>query len=182
MKKYVLNIDRLYTGATANALVLSQVDEDFPILIPSLDSLDGLSDFKAKWKSIHPDFNPDGEMTLDEVNGYIIDFNLNLQTKFKEKGHTELYMMDDTQYRKSDDKTFSSEKTYMHCINGRAKVKTGELDDDGNDIKKEVYSSQMNVLFPYKKVSTKSLYTNQLRVQSARAVDDILERARTITL
>ena len=91
-------------------------------------------------------------------------------------------MMDDTQYRKSDDKTFSSEKTYMHCINGRAKVKTGELDDDGNDIKKEVYSSQMNVLFPYKKVSTKSLYTNQLRVQSARAVDDILERARAITL
>ena len=36
MKKYVLNIDRLYTGATANALVLSQVDEDFPVLLPSM--------------------------------------------------------------------------------------------------------------------------------------------------
>lgn len=33
MRKYVLNIDRLYTGATANALVLNQVDEDLPILI-----------------------------------------------------------------------------------------------------------------------------------------------------
>jgi hypothetical protein len=97
MKKYVLNIDRLYTGATANALVLNQVDEDFPVLIPSLDKrVKGIPAFISKWRRIHPDFNPPSSTDIDAINGYIIDFNLNLQTKFKEKGHPELYMMDDT--------------------------------------------------------------------------------------
>lgn len=36
MKKYVLNIERLYTGETANALVLKQVDEELPVLLPSM--------------------------------------------------------------------------------------------------------------------------------------------------
>lgn len=36
MKKYVLNIEKLYTGQTANALVLNQVDEDFPVLLPPM--------------------------------------------------------------------------------------------------------------------------------------------------
>jgi hypothetical protein len=30
------------------------------------------------------------------LNQYIVDFNLSLQMEFKEKGHPELYMMDDT--------------------------------------------------------------------------------------
>lgn len=33
MRKYVLNIDKLYCGSTANALVLNQVDREFPVLI-----------------------------------------------------------------------------------------------------------------------------------------------------
>ena len=33
MRKYVLNIDKMYSGTTANALVLNQVDSEFPILI-----------------------------------------------------------------------------------------------------------------------------------------------------
>ena len=36
MRKYILNIDRLYTGETANALVLNQVDEELPVLLPSM--------------------------------------------------------------------------------------------------------------------------------------------------
>ena len=36
MKKYVLNIEKLFTGETANALVLNQVDEELPTLIPSI--------------------------------------------------------------------------------------------------------------------------------------------------
>lgn len=36
MRKYILNIDRLYTGETANALVLNQVDEELPTLLPSV--------------------------------------------------------------------------------------------------------------------------------------------------
>lgn len=42
MKKYVLNIERLYSGQTANALVLNQVDEDFPVLLQSVP--DGCDD------------------------------------------------------------------------------------------------------------------------------------------
>ena len=40
----------------------------------------------------------------------------------------------------------------------------------------------MNVLFPFKKVSSKSLYAAQLDVKSAGAVDDAMERSRTITM
>ena len=58
MKKYVLNIDRLYTGATANALVLSQVDEDFPTLIPPPPPSGGFTDWVKKMKEICPDFDP----------------------------------------------------------------------------------------------------------------------------
>lgn len=36
MKKYVLNIEKLFTGETANALVLNQVDEELPTLLPSV--------------------------------------------------------------------------------------------------------------------------------------------------
>jgi hypothetical protein len=36
MKKYVLNIEKLFTGETANALVLNQVDEELPTLLPSI--------------------------------------------------------------------------------------------------------------------------------------------------
>jgi hypothetical protein len=36
MKKYVLNIEKLYTGQTANALVLNQVDEELPVLLPAM--------------------------------------------------------------------------------------------------------------------------------------------------
>lgn len=50
MKKYVLNIDRMFTGQTANALVLDQVDEDFPVLIPSLNDESRMYEFKDKWE------------------------------------------------------------------------------------------------------------------------------------
>ena len=97
MKKHVLNIEKFYTGQTANALVLNQVDEDFPVLLPSVPK--GTRNWNAwiqKFKKIHPDFDPGTVTSLDQLNEYVIDFNLNLQTRFKEKGHSELYMMDDT--------------------------------------------------------------------------------------
>lgn len=40
----------------------------------------------------------------------------------------------------------------------------------------------MNVLFPFRKMSSKSIYASQLKVRSASEVDDALERARGITL
>lgn len=58
MKKYVLNIDRLYTGMTANALVLSQVDEDFPNLIPSPPSSGSFNDWINEMNKICSDFDP----------------------------------------------------------------------------------------------------------------------------
>ena len=45
MKKYVLNIEKLFTGETANALVLNQVDEELPVLLPSMKSSDRVSDW-----------------------------------------------------------------------------------------------------------------------------------------
>ena len=97
MKKHVLNIDRLYTGQTANALVLNQVDEDLPVLLPSVSVDDeDWEDRMREFKKIYPDFNTESIYDVDELNQRVVDFNLNLQNQFKEKGHPELYMMDDT--------------------------------------------------------------------------------------
>ena len=75
MKKFILNIERLYTGATANALVLSQVDEDFPVLLPSLTiEHDGETTF-GEWKSrclaLYSMFDPIGheyEVKFGNIN------------------------------------------------------------------------------------------------------------------
>ena len=109
---------------------------------------------------------------FDLFNTYILDFNLERQRDFKKNGHDELYLMDDTKWRKpiNEDATYSSDKTYMHSINGLGDIK----DEEEPDQKVEVVSSQMNVLFPFKKVSSKSLYAAQL--------DDAMERSRTITI
>ena len=97
MKKYVLNIEKLFTGDTANALILNQVDEELPTLIPSIDErMKGIPAFIRKWQRIYPEFNPPSPTDKDAINGYIIDFNLKLQDDFKKKGHQELYLMDDT--------------------------------------------------------------------------------------
>ena len=88
--------------------------------------------------------------------------------------------MDDTKWRKpiNGDATYSSDKTYMHSINGLGDI----TDEEEPNQKVEVVSSQMNVLFPFKKVSSKSLYAAQLDVKSAGAVDDAMEQSRTITM
>ena len=198
MKKYVLNIDKFYTGQTSNAIVLNQVDEDFPTLIQSvtLSNHSLIRDWIEKWKELYPDFfnfdiirklgiNIGHRFTsltqekIDEINNYIVDFNLDLQEQFKKRGHDELYMMDDTQTMNPNDKDKSlvSEKTYLHCLNGKAFLSS---ENDENQV--EVNSSQLNVLFPYKKISSKSLYASQLKVEKAADVDDILERSRGITL
>ena len=158
-------------------MVLNQVDEEFPVLIPALNErVKGIPAFITKWKRVYPEFNPPPfididsiKKYIDSINEYIVEFNLELQTKFKEKGRQELYMMDDTlQLKNSKIDTHVSGKTYMHCLNGE--------DEDGTVV------SQLNVLFPFKKMSSKSLYASQLKVRSYVDVDDILERARGITL
>ena len=63
---------------------------------------------------------------MNLINKYIIDFNLNLMKEFKEKGHKELYMMDDTQSLKPDDASQYRDKTYLHTLNGRAMVDCGD--------------------------------------------------------
>jgi len=161
MRRYVLNIDRLYSGETANALVLSQVDEELPTLVPSIgDQMP--SDFVRKWQGIYPEFNPPIDKGIEDINDYIIEFNLNLQDEFKKRGHRELYMMDDTQRMKPNKGAQADDKTYLHTLDGKA------IDEQGNV---EVNSSQMNVLFPYRKMTSKSLYATQLKVRPAIEMD-----------
>lgn len=40
----------------------------------------------------------------------------------------------------------------------------------------------MNVLFPFRKMSSKSMYANQLGIEHDNTIDDALETARGITL
>ena len=189
MKRYVLNIDRMCCGRTANAMVLRQVDEELPILLPSVpDDCEDLIGWIRKCQDIHPTFKPPVlRLTLERLNECIVDFNLELQEKFKQNGHDELYFMDDTLRQKPtaslDDvhATYSMEKTYLHALNGRADVVVGK-DEDENDIIKVFNSSQLNVLFPFKKMSSKSMYASQLTVESAKDIDDLLEKSRGITL
>lgn len=119
----------------------------------------------------------DMNINLSVLNDYILGFNLDLQDQFKKKGHDELYLMDDTQKMRpnEDMRTVKSDKIYMHSINGKEELPQGED-------RTPVNSSQMNVLFPFKKTTSKSLYASQLTVQSAVDIDDILESARGITL
>ena len=133
MKKYVLNIEKLFTGDTANALVLNQVDEELPTLIPSIDErMKGIPAFIRKWQRIYPEFNPPSLVDKDAINEYIIDFNLNLQDDFKKRGHQELYLMDDTKWRSPTEKnsTFATDKVNMHLLNGETFVDTNEMDED----------------------------------------------------
>ena len=121
-----------------------------------------------KCRKIHPSFalSVTG-MTREQLNEYIIDFNLDLQTKFKEKGHRELYMVDDTNTLKPNRRTLGIDKKYLHCINGH--------DESGMNV------SQMGVLFPYRKMSSKSLYSSYLQMRKPSEMDDLLEMARGIT-
>lgn len=171
MKKYVLNIERLYTGETANALVLKQVDEEIPVLLPSMpETQESVAEWIGKCQDIHPDFNPDPGWTRERLNEFIIEFNLGLQESFKNKGHDELYLMDDTQWMNpsTNNETFVSDKVNMHLLNGRT-------EDDVN-------SSQLNVIFPFKKVSSKSLYAEQLAVESPYELDGKMESSRQMSL
>ena len=169
MQKYLLNIEKLYSGDTANALVLNQVDEELPTLIPSIDDrMKGIPAFIHKWHRLYSEFNPPNSQDIDELNSYIIEFNLKLQDDFKKRGHQELYMMDDTykEIKPNDaNKSIHSQKLHMHNLNGIGKVGTVE-DDNGN--KQDVVGnvSQLNVLFPFKKASAKSLYSNVLKVKT----------------
>jgi hypothetical protein len=61
MKKYVLNIEKLFTGETANALVLNQVDEDLPTLLPPLEDYDSdetASDWIERMNQIVDGYSP----------------------------------------------------------------------------------------------------------------------------
>lgn len=73
-----MNIEKLYSGETANALVLNQVDEELPTLIPSIFGDMDASKFIAKWKRIYPEFNPPNKNNPSVINKYTIDFNLKL--------------------------------------------------------------------------------------------------------
>ena len=171
MKKYVLNIERLYTGETANALVLNQVDDELPVLLPSMPETErSVSAWIGKCQEINPDFKPNPEWTRERLNEYIIEFNLGLQAKFKGRGHDELYLMDDTQWMNpsTNYETFTSDKVNMHLLNGRTE--------------QDVNSSQLNVIFPFKKVSSKSLYAEQLAVESPYELDGKMESSRQMSL
>lgn len=139
MKKYVLNIERLYSGQTANALVLKQVDEDFPVLLPSVpEDEEDLLGWIAYCRKIHPEFTPPSPilmLTREQLNECIIDFNLGLQAAFKSKGRQELYMMDDTgkKIHDRDDSSTISGKRYLHSLNGVSELKSDD-DADHRDV------------------------------------------------
>ena len=274
MRKYVLNIDKLYCGSTANALVLNQVDREFPVLIdnPPKDESQ-LQKWIDRWQSIYDEFEPIGNL-----NEYVVEFNLELQQKFKDLAHSELYMMDDTHGTRKVklipyvwvnhvigekiDVSFKSEfpkwiqlnRVSPECgVEEQERERLGELNrqvreyvksnsnlhigfeypdlpnpdgtmelnsiinltneylDGLNDYIREFnwnnmgslktskqvmhalngwfvpndgssmqFASQMNVLFPQKKMSVKSLYATRLKVEND--IDDTLERALGITL
>ena len=185
MRKYILNIERLYTGQTANALVLNQVDDEMPTLIPTIgEDVEDIPAFIHKWRQVYPDFNPPSSIDLNQLNKYIIEFNLDLQNKFKQRGHSELYLMDDTQWMRPDphNANFATDKVNMHLLNGQTLKDTDETDDDGQPIQEVVNSSQLNVLFPYKKISSKSLFSEQLSVESPYELDGKMERSRQMSL
>ena len=61
MRKYVLNIDKFYSGDTANALVLNQVDVEMPVLLPSLGEQDATTkvyDWISDMQKVNPLFDP----------------------------------------------------------------------------------------------------------------------------
>ena len=61
MRKYVLNIDKFYSGDTANALVLNQVDVEMPVLLPSLGeqaTTTKVSDWISDMQKVNPLFDP----------------------------------------------------------------------------------------------------------------------------
>lgn len=178
MKKYVLNIEKLYSGQTSNAMLLKQVDEDFPILIPSVDKTIDLYSFIDKWRKVY-DFNPPS-YDIDELNDYIIDFNLLLQQKYKDKGHPELYMMDDTNSMRPVERTRQIDKRFLHGLNGRSSVVETNL--NGDEVKVDINSSQVNVIFPWRKISTKSLYQTEINTYDSSEIDRILELSKDITL
>ena len=166
MKKHILNIERLFGGHTQNALMMSQVDAQLPFLVPSIGKDDDVSEFSSKWKKVHKDFNLK-EGSVEEMNRQIVDFNLSFQSRFKAPGHDELYMMDDTQnvnIRNQEDG-----RKYLHSLNG--------ISEDG-----KCYSSQLNVLFPQKKLTSKSLFAKALKVESTDEREKSLEQYRCVTL
>lgn len=185
MKKYVLNIEKLFTGETANALVLNQVDEELPTLLPSIPSSGySIPQWVDKCQEINSgfDFEYNDETTLEELNNAIMVFNLKLQDEFKKRGHQELYLMDDTKWMRpnKDDNTFKTDKINMHLLNGQVQI-IGQ-DPFGNRTEDNLNSSQLNVLFPFKKVSSKSLYSEQLTVESPYELDDKMENSRQMSL
>ena len=203
MKKYVLNIDKLYAGQTANALVLIQPNSELPFLIPNIaDDYDGsvfgeedtVGDWIDRIRLRNPGFkpeqefewvdrnqtmydtffnSPDAQGRREEINTYIIDFNLDLQSEFKKSGKPNLYMMDDTQTIKpsADDLPKRTFKTYLHNLNS-----VYEKDESMKN------SSQLNVLFPFKKNSIKSLFASKLTIDSSLDIDERFERSRNVTL
>lgn len=180
MRKYVLNIEKLYAGETANALVLKQVDEDMPVLLPSMpERARNIAAWIEKCKRIHPEFDPGHPTTPSELNQKIMDFNLALQDEFKKLGHDELYMMDDTKWMRPNpsDATYNTDKVNLHLLNGSKEFRLRALPDG-----EIVHSSQMNVIFPFRKISSKSLYSQELKVGGAQEVEECLECSRHMTL
>ena len=92
--------------------------------------------------------------------------------------------MDDTQWMTPNDgRTFDTDKVNMHLLNGQTlKEDADETNDDGQPIQEVVNSSQLNVIFPYKKVSSKSLFSEQLFVESPYELDDKMEKSRQMSL
>ena len=90
--------------------------------------------------------------------------------------------MDDTKWMRpnKDDNTFKTDKINMHLLNGQ--VEMIREDTLGHKETKLFNSSQLNVLFPFKKVSSKSLYSEQLTVESPYEIDDKMENSRQMSL
>ena len=116
------------------------------------------------------------EDIFNKLNICVVDFNLVLQQKFKESGHQEMYMMDDTSRMKPNETTKSIQRRYMHCLNGKELL----LERGGDAARRN--TSQLNVLFPWKKTTNKSLYASQLKVYDDNNNDDALESALGVTM
>lgn len=109
-----ISLTRTYLQGMGENILISSAGEmviQFPY-----DSLEDSLRSIYQPEHIHTDTT-----VLDLLNTYVVEFNLSLQQRFKDKAHEELYMMDDTRILKPDERTLDLDKTYMHTLNGKVK-------------------------------------------------------------
>lgn len=181
MKRHVLNIESLHAGQSANALVLNQVDEEFPELVPSIGDMGELPDLLSG----HVVSIPSEADTVEKVNQAILEWNLSLQRDFLGKARKRAYMVDDTLGEvQSASRSYSTSKAHMHALNGKARVMVDTPNGTGDRVQvgKSLNSTQLNVLFPFERLASKPTTQIGISLTAEANLDSQLEGLGTMDL